>query len=45
MDKYFRPLELEVLQGSNLKAKEKLNWEPKVKFKDLMNTTSELVVS
>ena len=34
--RYFRPLEAEVLQGDASKAKKKLNWEPKVKFKELV---------
>lgn len=34
--RYFRPLEVEFLQGDASKAKKKLNWEPKVKFRDLV---------
>jgi GDPmannose 4,6-dehydratase len=34
--RYLRPLEVEFLQGDASKAKEKLNWEPKVKFKELV---------
>ena len=34
--RYFRPAEVEVLKGDATKAKEKLNWEPKIKFKDLV---------
>lgn len=34
--RYFRPAEVEVLQGDFSKAKEKLGWEPKTKFKDLV---------
>ena len=34
--RYFRPLEVEFLQGDPSKAKKKLNWEPKVKFKELV---------
>jgi GDPmannose 4,6-dehydratase len=34
--RYFRPLEVEFLQGDASKAKRKLNWEPKVKFKELV---------
>jgi len=34
--RYFRPLEAEVLQGDASKAKKKLNWEPKVKLKELV---------
>ena len=33
--RYFRPLEVEFLQGDASKAKKKLGWEPKVKFKEL----------
>ncbi|OGJ11684.1 GDP-mannose 4,6-dehydratase, partial [Candidatus Nomurabacteria bacterium RIFOXYC2_FULL_36_8] len=31
---YYRPSEVDVLLGDNTKAKQKLNWETKVKFKD-----------
>jgi len=34
--RYFRPLEVESLQGNASKARKKLKWEPKVKFKDLV---------
>jgi GDPmannose 4,6-dehydratase len=34
--RYFRPLEVELLQGDASKARKKLNWEPKVKFKELV---------
>jgi GDPmannose 4,6-dehydratase len=33
---YFRPAEVEVLIGNASKAKERLKWEPKIKFKDLV---------
>ena len=33
--KYFRPTEVELLLGDPSKAKEKLGWEAKIKFKDL----------
>jgi len=33
---YFRPTEVELLQGDAGKAKEKLGWEPKVTFKELV---------
>jgi GDPmannose 4,6-dehydratase len=33
---YFRPAEVEVLVGNAAKAREKLGWEPKIKFKDLV---------
>jgi len=34
--RYFRPLEVEFLQGDIAKAKEKLGWEPKTRFKELV---------
>ena len=34
--KYFRPAEVDLLIGDASKAKEKLNWTPKVGFKDLV---------
>jgi GDPmannose 4,6-dehydratase len=34
--RYFRPLEVEFLQGDASKAKKKLNWEPKVRFEELV---------
>jgi GDPmannose 4,6-dehydratase len=34
--KYFRPTEVDLLIGDPSKAKEKLGWEPKVKFKELV---------
>lgn len=34
--KYFRPSEVELLLGDPSKSKEKLGWEPKIKFKDLI---------
>ena len=33
---YFRPTEVDVLLGDASKAKKKLGWEPKVKFKELV---------
>lgn len=33
---YFRPAEVETLQGDASKAKEKLGWEPKITFKELV---------
>jgi len=33
--RYFRPSEVDLLLGDASKAKEKLKWEPKVKFKEL----------
>jgi GDPmannose 4,6-dehydratase len=35
--RYFRPAEVELLIGDAKKAKEKLGWEPKIKFKDLIH--------
>ncbi len=34
--RFFRPLDVNILKGDNLKAKEKLGWEPKVKFEELV---------
>ena len=34
--KYYRPTEVELLLGDPTKAKEKLDWQPKVKFKELV---------
>lgn len=34
--RYLRPAEVEVLIGDASKAKEKLGWEPKIKFKELI---------
>ncbi|MCA9406946.1 MAG: GDP-mannose 4,6-dehydratase [Candidatus Omnitrophica bacterium] len=34
--KYFRPTEVDLLIGDYSKAKKKLKWKPKVKFKDLV---------
>ena len=34
--KYFRPSEVDILQGDASKAKRELGWEPKVKFKELI---------
>ncbi len=39
--KYYRPTEVELLIGNPLKAKEKLGWEPKVKFKELVRIMTE----
>jgi len=38
---FFRPVELIALRGSNNKAKEKLNWQPKTKFKELVKIMVE----
>jgi GDPmannose 4,6-dehydratase len=34
--RYLRPSEVDILIGDASKAKRKLNWEPKTKFKDLV---------
>ena len=34
--KYFRPTEVDILQGDFAKAKKKLNWTPKVSFSELV---------
>ena len=34
--RYFRPLEVDFLQGDASRAGKKLNWEPRVKFKELV---------
>jgi len=34
--RYFRPAEVELLLGDPSKAKEKLGWEPKVEFGELV---------
>jgi GDPmannose 4,6-dehydratase len=39
--KYFRPTEVELLIGDPAKAKQKLGWEPKVKFKELVKIMTE----
>ena len=36
-EKYFRPSEVSLLLGDATKAKEKLGWEPKVKFRELVS--------
>jgi len=38
---YFRPTEVELLIGDASKAKEKLGWEPKIKFKELVEKMVE----
>jgi GDPmannose 4,6-dehydratase len=35
-ERYFRPAEVDVLMGDASKAKTKLGWEPKVRFKELV---------
>ncbi|MDP3015304.1 MAG: GDP-mannose 4,6-dehydratase [bacterium] len=39
--RYFRPAEVDILIGDYSKAKEKLGWEPKVKFKELVKIMVE----
>ena len=39
--KYFRPTEVELLLGDNSYAKEKLGWEPEIKFEDLVRIMVE----
>lgn len=39
--KYFRPAEVDILIGDYSKAKEKLGWEPKTKFKELAKLMTE----
>ena len=39
--KYFRPAEVDVLIGDYKKAKEKLDWEPRVKFHELVKIMVE----
>jgi GDPmannose 4,6-dehydratase len=38
---YFRPTEVDILQGDPSKAKEKLKWEPQVKFDELVKIMME----
>lgn len=39
--KYFRPAEVDLLIGDNTKAKERLGWEPKTKFHELVKIMVE----
>jgi GDPmannose 4,6-dehydratase len=39
--RYFRPTEVETLLGDPSKAKEKLGWEPKITFKELVHEMME----
>jgi len=34
--KYFRPAEVDILLGDSTKAKEKMGWEPKISFRELI---------
>lgn len=38
---YFRPTEVDILQGDNTKAREKLGWSPKVTFSELVKIMME----
>jgi len=40
-EKYYRPAEVDVLLGDYTKAKEKLDWEPKTKFNQLVKIMME----
>ena len=40
-EKYFRPAEVDELLGDSSKAKEKLGWEPKINFKNLVKVMVE----
>ena len=40
-EKYMRPNEVEYLLGDATKAKEKLNWQPKVNFEELVKIMVE----
>jgi GDPmannose 4,6-dehydratase len=40
-EKYFRPAEVEELLGDSSKAKEKLGWEPKINFENLVKIMVE----
>jgi len=39
--RYFRPTEVETLLGDATKAKEKLNWSPKISFEELVKEMVE----
>ncbi|PKM82466.1 MAG: GDP-mannose 4,6-dehydratase [Firmicutes bacterium HGW-Firmicutes-14] len=39
--RYFRPTEVDFLQGDSTKAKQKLGWEPKTRFDELVRTMVE----
>lgn len=44
-ERYLRPAEVDLLVGDATKAKEKLGWEPKVKFKELVKIMVEADLS
>jgi GDPmannose 4,6-dehydratase len=39
--KYYRPVEVDILQGDFSKAKQILNWQPKITFKELVKIMLE----
>lgn len=39
--RYFRPIDIDILQGDATKARTKLGWEPRVRFKDLVRIMVE----
>lgn len=43
--RYFRPTEVDLLLGDPSKAKEKLNWVPKVTFRQLVKEMVEADIS
>ena len=45
--KYFRPTEVDLLQGDATKARKVLNWQPKVTFRELarMMTDADLKIA
>ena len=42
---YFRPTEVDLLIGDSSKAKKIIDWDPKVKFKDLVKIMVEAELS
>ena len=40
-EKYFRPAEVDILQGDYSKAKRELGWKPTIKFKELIKLMAE----
>ena len=41
IQRYFRPTEVETLLGDASKAKEKLNWSPKISFEQLVKEMTD----
>ena len=39
--RYYRPTEVDILIGDATKAKEKLGWQPKVKFEELVKIMAQ----